>query len=177
MSAGSNSGLAAAAHLLGRLLVRELDADAIATLNEPVVRDALRRVGIEPPERDDVDALAHRYCTLFVHPDGSFPPVQSLWDEGRYDGDAGLGVRAIAAASARELAAGARGAAPDHLGCILILWSELALERPELAERLARRHLTWGARALAAAAGTDGFYGAVAAATLRLLDELVPAAE
>lgn len=91
---------------------------------------------------------------------------------GQYDGAAAVAVRAIAKAAALESAPGARGAAPDHIGCILILWAELVHERPDLAERLRREHLSWAPRALAATARDNEFCGSVAAATIELVQRL-----
>jgi len=100
--------------------------------------------------------------------------VQSLWQGGQYDGDPAVAVRAIAAAAARELAPGSRGAAPDHLGCILTLWADLVEERPELAARLQQDHLAWAPPALAHARTAGGFYSSVAAASAEFVRELLP---
>lgn len=172
MSAPDPSAFAPAAALLGRLLVRELDAETLADLRAPEVASALRDLGIEPPAQADLGALAADYFACFLHPAGTLPPVQSLWQGGQYDGDAAVAVRAIAAASGRELAAGARAAAPDHLGCILSLWADLSEERPQLAARLQRDHLAWGIAALAPVSQTAGFYAAVARSASALLREL-----
>ncbi|HEX5050504.1 MAG TPA: molecular chaperone TorD family protein [Planctomycetota bacterium] len=169
--AGAHAELVPAARLFGRLLVRELDAPTIAELHGAGVAAALREVGVEPP-RATIDELAAAYAARFLHPARARPPVQSLWVTGHYDGDAAVAVRGIAKAAGRELAEGARGAAPDHLGCILLLWSELVHERPELAERLRRDHLTWAPAALAAVVGTADFYGLVASAAARLVQRL-----
>ncbi len=164
--------LAPAARLLGRLLVRELDADTVQELQQPALRGALAEAGVPVPELAAIEALATEYCERFLHPAAGLPPVQSLWQGGQYDGDPAVAVRAIAAAAARELAPGARGAAPDHLGCILLLWADLIETRPELARRLQRDHFAWATRALAPVQAAGGFYGAVAAATVGFVGEL-----
>lgn len=163
--APSDVALAPVARLLGRLLVRELDADTIVELRQPALAAALDEVGLPVPELAAAEALATEYFERFLHPAAGLPPVQSLWQEGRYDGEPALAIRAIAAAAAYELAPGARGAAPDHLGCILLLWADLVEVRPELARRLQRDHLSWVVRALAPVQAAGGFYGAVAVAT------------
>ena len=167
--------LTAAARLFARLLVRELDGATLTELQRPDVIDALRELGIELPASEELAALAHRYFELFLHPDGSLPPVQSLWRDGQYGGDAAAGVRKIADASGLELAVGARGAAPDHLGCILMLWAELVCERPELAELLVTHHLAWAPGALRHAAQQPDFYGAVCRAIIALVRDLTRA--
>lgn len=111
-----------------------------------------------------------------MHPTRGLPPVQSLWQRGQYDADPAAAVRAIAAAAALEVGAGARGAQPDHLGCILSLWADLVGERPELAARLLRDHLAWAERALDGARASGGFYGAVASAAVALVQDLAAGA-
>lgn len=161
---GSLAALAPAARLFGRLLVRELDVATLRELQQDDVRRSLLALGVPLPAERDLEALAAEYCEHLLLPQGERPPVQSLWTEGRYDGDAALAVRTIAAAAARELAPGARGAAPDHAGAVLLLWADLVVERPELADRLRRDHVAWIAPALAGLAQRPGFYGAVARA-------------
>ena len=170
-SVAGHADLSAAARLFGRLLVRELDTETLEELSRPAVRASLRELGIECPSAS-LEELAAQYCARFVHPRIGYPPVQSLWTTGQYDGAAALAVRAIADASAREPAPGARNAAPDHIGCILLLWAELVHERPELAERLRRDHLQWAQQALAETARDDDFFGSIATATIELLRRL-----
>lgn len=168
----SPNTLTAAARLFGRLLVRELDATTLAELQAPDIAGALTSLGIELPSEQQVAELGNRYFDLFLHPEGALPPVQSLWRDGQYDGDHAVGIRKIAKAANRELATGARSAAPDHLGCILLLWAELREERPELAELLTNHHMAWAELALQHAVQDQGFYGAVSRATIALVREL-----
>lgn len=164
--------LAPVARLLGRLLVRELDLETVLELQQPELAEALGEIGVRRPDRGDLEALAIEYFERFLHPAAGSPPVQSLWQGGQYDGEPAVAVRAIAAAAACELGPGARGAAEDHLGCILLLWAELVEARPELALRLQRDHLAWAVRALAPVQAAGGFYGAVAAATVAFVGTL-----
>lgn len=172
-AAPDDVALAPVARLLGRLMVRELDAATAAELRQPEVREALLAVGITAPGDDVLEALAQRYFDLFLHPPRGLPPVQSLWLRGEYDADPAAAVRAIAVAAGLEVGSGARGAPPDQIGCILCLWAELIAERPELAARLQQGHLAWAERALAEACAASGFYGAVACAVVDLLRDLV----
>lgn len=164
--------LCAAGRLFGRLLVRELDAATLTELQAPEIAAALAALGIDLPTEQQLAELGHRYFDLFLHPEGSLPPVQSLWRDGQYDGDPAVGVRKIAEAANRELGRGARSAAPDHLGCILLLWAELHDERPELAELLTTHHMAWAELALQHAAQDQGFYGHIARTTAKLLAEI-----
>jgi TorA maturation chaperone TorD len=168
----SDASLAPAARLFGRLFVRELDRNTLEELRAPAVHEALSAFGIEVPDESELEALAERYCALFLYPADAPPPVQSLWQHGQFDGDAAQSVREIAAAAGRELAAGARGAPPDHAGCILLLWADLVGEQDELAARLVRDHLGWIREALRPVTGEAGFYGAVARGAVALVEEL-----
>lgn len=161
------------ARLLGRLLVAEADASILRELERDDLRGALLELGIEVPPPDAQESLGIEYFEAFLHPTDGFPPIQSLWQNGQYDGDAAVSVRRIAAAAALEIAPGARGAPPDHIGCILLLWAELEGERRDLAECLRSDHLAWAPKALAPAIARGGFYGAVAKAAAALAQEIV----
>ncbi|MCB9876832.1 MAG: molecular chaperone TorD family protein [Planctomycetes bacterium] len=164
--------LTAAARLFGRLLLRELDAETVRELQHPEVTAALRALGVEPPAEQDLPALAADYFACLLQPEGAPPPVHSLWRDGRYHGEPAIAVQRIARAGGLELSAIARNAAPDHLGCILLLWAELAESHAELARLLVEQHLAWAAPALAPAVRAGGFYGAVGGAALQLIDVL-----
>lgn len=166
------TGLTLAARLFGRLLVRELDAATLAELAVPHVAAALAALDVPLPAADELEQLAADYHARWLEPRTSPPPIHSLFRDGHYNGEPARAVRAIAAAAGLELAAGARGAEPDHLGCILLLWAELIGPRPELAAQLARDHFAWAERALQSAAADRGFYGAVARATTALIEQL-----
>ena len=176
-NAPTQGDFAAAARLFGRLLVKELDAATLAELRAPDIAAALTSLDIDVPSDEQINELNNRYFDLFLHPEGSLPPVQSLWRDGQYDGNHAVGVRKIAEAANREIATGARSAAPDHLGCILLLWAELQTERPELAELLSTHHLAWADQALQHATLDDGFYGSVSRATLAIIREVRTASD
>ena len=164
--------LTSAARLFGRLLVRELDPATLEELRAPDIQAALASLGVQLPSADQLPELANRYFDLFLHPEGALPPVQSLWRDGQYDGNHAVGVRKIAEAANLEIANGARSAAPDHIGCILLLWAEVDGERPELASLLTAHHMAWAELALQHAVPDEGFYGAIARATVALVREV-----
>lgn len=168
----ATGAMTAAARLFGRLLLRELDAPTLAELRQDDVSEALAALDVPVPDDAALPALAQRYFELFLHPDGALPPVQSLWHNGQYDGDPAAGVRRVADAANLALTDNARGAAPDHLGCVLILWAELREPRPELADALRRHHFAWAELALQHTLADDGFYGAVCRATLSFVRQL-----
>ena len=65
----------------------------------------------------------------------------------------------------------ARGAPPDHLGCLLELWARVAERSPEEAGRIAESYLAWSVVPLRRLASSrDGFYATVAAATAGLVE-------
>ena len=111
MSADSELGVVA--RLLGRLLLREVDAELAAELRRSPLAEALGEVGIRPPDLDPagLDELAARYFDQLVNPKDAPPLIQSLCQQGSYEGDAAVAVRAVADAAgveyAREAARGA----------------------------------------------------------------------
>lgn len=169
--------LRATARLFGRLFLFELDEDTRVQLVEPEFAAALGQVGISvaPLEAPDaLDALAVEFFEAFVQPQEGGPPVQSLWTEGSYEGDAAASVRRLAEAVGVEFdRAAARGAPHDHLGCLLLLWAETREARPDVAERLEAEHLAWARAPLGRLAAGQGFYADVSRATLAWLEELL----
>jgi TorA maturation chaperone TorD len=163
------AALVPVARLFARLLLEELDSGTLQALREAGSAEALLALGVALPAERELQALASEYCATFLRPAEGLPPIQSLWSEGRYDGEAAASARAFAAAAGREPARGARGAPPDHLGCLLALWAELVEEDPQLAARLAQAHLAWAPAALAPLARRSGFYGQLAGATGQLV--------
>lgn len=169
----AHAALATTARLFGRLLVRELDAATLSELGAAPIRDALAAVGVDLPSPDQLDQLAHEWLHAFLHPENGLPPVHSLYRDGNFDGDPAVAVRKIAKAAGLELAEGARNAAPDHLGCLLLLWADLVTDHPELARLVAEEHLGFADRALAPAIqGDSAFYAAVASAGLDLVRQI-----
>lgn len=178
MSDGSNSGeaLAAAAWWVATLLLRELDGPGLDDLRREELAPSLAEAGIELPSPGEeaawLDERAADYHDLFLSPQGG-PLVQSLWTEGRYEGTAAARVRQFAAAAGLELdGEAARGAAPDHLGCILRLWCLTRSSHPDLARELRLHHLAWARRPLVRMAGSGGFYGGLARIALGVIGEL-----
>ncbi|MEZ6197096.1 MAG: molecular chaperone TorD family protein [Planctomycetota bacterium] len=163
MSDTEGRRLAAAARLLGFLLQRELDEDAVAELRRGGVEPALEALGLAlPPEGDTaaLEALAAEYFERFVAPRDTPPLVHSLAEGGGYEGEPAAGVRNVAAqlGVARDEDA-ARGAPVDHLGSELELWAEVRLRAPDQASDFARAYLAWSAPILRQQSGHGGFYG------------------
>lgn len=175
--ASHEASLRAVAELFGGLLLREPEAADLERLRAPELALPLEGLGIalpSPAEQDEwLEERGADYHRLFLSPDGS-PLVQSLWTQGRYEGDAAVRVRQLAAAAGVSYQRGAaRGAPPDHLGSLLLLWSACLDRARPVAAAIARDHLEWSARALARVTAEDGFYGALARGTRTLVAALV----
>ncbi len=156
--------LASAAQLFGRLTVGEIDEELAEELWDPKRRGALAQLGIELPDRaqGDLEQLAAEYFEVFVNPRSQPPLVQSVCEEGRYDGAATESVRNIATAMGVEFAdETARCAPPDQLGAALLLWAELVEDR-SVAREFAARHLIWALPHLERRSTGEGFYSRLA---------------
>jgi TorA maturation chaperone TorD len=164
--------LAPLARWFGAVLLRELTADDLEAMAAPEVASALAAVGVSVPAVADLPELGARWFDLFLQPKHCPPPVQSLWEEGHYDGAAMVAARTLATAAGLEPGDGARSAPPDHLGCLLCLWAELAEVAPDLLPQLANGHFGFVDAALATARRDTGFYGEVARAVTGFVAEL-----
>ena len=145
----------ALAGFFAELLLFELDEPRRAALLEPEIAAALLDLEVDaaPLASVPLDELAAAYLQAFVQPERGGPPVQSLWTEGSFEGDAAVALRQLAEASGADFDRdAARGAPVDHLGCILSLWVELVPVWPEAARRIEEQHLAWALRPLGAVA-------------------------
>lgn len=175
MNAGDAAAWRSCAALLGRLLVRELDAETLVRLRDPAVARELSEMGLALPEGGGDEALIERlaaeYFDAFVGGAGAVVPVQSLRESGGYEGVAAAEIRALAKAAGLDFDKSAtRGAPPDHLGSILLLWAAFARDWPDGAKRIEERHLAWALPVLARVAKSEGtFYGALARASAQFI--------
>ena len=170
------TSLRAVAELLGTLLLRELEPPDLERLRRTDVARALADLDVLlPAPADEASWLEERaadFHDLFLRPDAG-PLVQSLWTQGRYEGDATVRVRQLAEhAGVAFRRSAARGAPVDHLGCVLLLWSETSVHAPDVADEIAEHHLRWAAPALERIEARAGFYGAVAGVTRALARDL-----
>jgi len=166
--------------LLGHLLLFELDEPMRERLLEPELAAALLEVGldVEPLRGASLDELASEYLETFLQPKSGGPLVQSLWTSGTYEGDAAVSVRKLAEAGGFELdAAAARGAAADHLGCLLLLWARARVEDPRISRRIEEQHLGWALPPLGRIAAGEGFYPGLARALQRFIEGCTDASE
>lgn len=126
-----------------------------------------------PPELQDpwLEERAADFHERFLRPEFG-PLAQSLWEAGRYEGGCTVRVRALAKAAGLEFQRSpARGAAVDHLGSLLLLWSATHEHAAPIARELVARHLNWAEAPLRQLESMPGFYGAVARAARQLLAE------
>ena len=165
----------AVAELFGRLLLQEIDGRTIRWLEENGAREALRDLGLELPAPDDTSALeevAAEHYRALIRPEDGPPPIQSLVEEGVYEGGAAAGMRAVAAAAGLDFDAAAARAPVDHLGVQLLLWSELAGRDAAAAAEFARRHLAWAPPHLRRTEA-DGFHAHLKHRTADLIQEIL----
>jgi TorA maturation chaperone TorD len=88
--------LALTYRLFGRLWIRELDAPLLAELTAGNLGDAFRAAGgTPPPDADPVtcEALAADYCRLLLGPSDHWPPYQSVWTDGQFQGQPAVSMR------------------------------------------------------------------------------------
>ncbi|MCA8962286.1 MAG: molecular chaperone TorD family protein, partial [Planctomycetes bacterium] len=142
---------------------------------------SLRELGLTLPGEDELEETAAEFFRRFLSPTDGFPLVQSLYEEGSYSGEACRSVAAVARAAGLEFdREDAHGAAADHLGCQLILWSRIVVRDDRAAAEFAQRHLAWAPpvlRRCADAPGTGGsFYASLASSTADFITLLLGSA-
>ncbi|MCB9868970.1 MAG: molecular chaperone TorD family protein [Planctomycetes bacterium] len=173
----SVADLAPAARLLAWLMLREPDAALLRELGSPEIAAALAAAGVELPSTDALEEVHAEFFAVLLHPERSAPPIASLWLDGQYEGDTAVAVRALASESGLDFDPEVAGGAPvDHLGSLLLLWSESAEAAPEVATRLAADYLGWVDAALHEARGRPGFYGSLSRAVCAMVAEIRGAA-
>ena len=75
--------------LLSRLLIAEVDIDFLGS-HPSSLRESFAQIGGWLPTSVDaqtIEELSGDYCQLFVGPSGHFPPYQSVWQDGQFQGD------------------------------------------------------------------------------------------
>jgi len=172
------AALRASAELIGALLLREVDGESLERMREPQLAAALAEFGVELPEiAAQTEWLEERgadYHDLFLRPETG-PLVQSLWTQGRYEGDAAVRVRQLAEAAGVEFQPeAARGAAPDHLGSLLLLWAATDERVQVVADEVANEHLAWSSAPLQRVESAGGFYGSLAKVAAELVEAIRP---
>ena len=114
--------------LLGRLWLREVDAPLLNQLSDGVLGEAFVAAGGVSPglvTGETVETLAVDYCQLFLGPSGHFPPYQSVWEAGQFEGEAANSVREYAEVVRYDPAGVLPGGMVDHLGVQLDLMGHL----------------------------------------------------
>jgi TorA maturation chaperone TorD len=81
------------AMLLGDIWKHELKSELLQRLRSETFADALTQIGVDVSELDGEDetvleTLDIDYCKILVGPANAHSPVQSVWAENRYHGDA-----------------------------------------------------------------------------------------
>ena len=151
--------------LLGQLWLRELDEPTLRLLNQQPVRDLYLQVGgwlppplCEPSVDSWLEQLGEDYCRLFVGPRGHRPPVQSVWQQGTFEGQAAESMEQYWQLLGWKPKTIGPSVPADHLG---LQWLTLAYgmnlchlalqkgdpsreELPRLVTAFYRDHVAWG---------------------------------
>lgn len=78
-------------NLLAYLWAKEVDAQLLSQFTSGPLKDAWGRDFT--PGKQTLDTLHQDFCQLFIGPQGHTPPVQSVWEERRFEGDAAASMR------------------------------------------------------------------------------------
>ena len=168
ISTSHNKTLAPVFKLLGHLWLFEIDAPLIRRLRAPEVRGLLESLGdftLPDDNAESLEELAIDFCQLLVGPKGHLSPIQSVWEQDQFQGDAATSMRRFT-----ELLPGyeAPGAILDHVGVQLDYASKLMEQEEvsavaqEILERFFNDHLGWTGplfKAITAQATTDLYRG------------------
>lgn len=137
--------------LLSKLWQSEIDLPTLQALNEPDMRDAYESMGGFVPEANDqvIEELAVDYCQLLIGPQNPISPVQSVWEENKFEGRAAVSMRkyfeTIPSFQTDEKVV-------DHIGVQLAFMAELfsqasTADHPETFENVAAHfvadHVAW----------------------------------
>lgn len=163
---------------LSQLWLREIDAATLHKLNQPGVRTAFEALGGSVPAEmggATLERLAIDYCQLLIGPKDHFSPVQSIWEEQQFQGDAAASmIRYFKLLDGYQPPIGI----VDHLGvqldfaAQLLLATETEPSAHALVVQYATDHLSWCGSLLnqiSEKAETD-FYCSLANVTKQVLD-------
>ena len=78
-------------NLLASLWGQEVDAATLKAMMQPAFSEAWKESGGKLPSQISAELLADLqvdYCQLLIGPKNHVPPVQSIWDQARFQGDA-----------------------------------------------------------------------------------------
>jgi TorA maturation chaperone TorD len=106
-------------HLLARLWLREVDQPLLCEFDLPPLRDAYLEAGGLLPlgqQLQVIEQLAMDYCRLFVGPTGHLPPLQSVWQSGRFEGAAAESMATFVEVIGYDSSSLPSGTMLDHLG-------------------------------------------------------------
>ena len=183
-----NAGRSGVYRLLGRLWLREVDAPLLNQLSDGVLGETFVAAGGVSPglvTGETLESLAVDYCQLFLGPSGHFPPYQSVWEAGQFEGEAAKSVREFAEVVRYDPTGVLPGGMVDHLGVQLDLMGHLlsgGLDAEdhvieELSNAFFSSHLTWPDTLLSATAerAKTAFYRSMLTLTGAFLDSEAPA--
>ncbi len=127
--------------LLSSLWQAEVDLATLQGLNEPDMREAYEAMGGSLPQASEqvIEDLAVDYCQLLIGPKNQISPIQSVWEENKFQGQAAVSMNKYIEAlpSFRT-----NSKVLDHIGVQLGFMAELfvqasASDHPEAFEEIA----------------------------------------
>ena len=150
--------------LLGRLWLREVDAELLTELQTKPLCDLYQQAGGwlwdgQVDQRELLEELAAEYCRLFVGPAQHSPPYQSVWMHGQFESSTTAQMADFFDLLSYERPIYADDVINDHLGIQLDFMahlyqqmvfadgnSEAIAALKEIATQFLARHLCWPAR-------------------------------
>ena len=91
MPAGDFEQAAGVFALLSRLWAKEVDSKTLNNMTQPPFANAWKEAGGNLPSQvsaELIDELAVDYCQLLIGPKNHVSPVQSVWDQARFQAEA-----------------------------------------------------------------------------------------
>ncbi len=161
--------------LLARLWLREVDRELLLALRTPPVRESFSDVGgVLPDDTNDrvLEELASDFCQLFIGPRDHLPPVQSVWQNGQFQGEPARSMSEFLEVIRYDRSSLPDGQMLDHLGVQLNVMADIinparSAPNAEIVEEVAgaffTAHLQWPWELLEAASGqaATSFYQSV----------------
>ena len=151
VAAEHSTAIAGTYRLLARLWLREVDTPFLDSLMQAPLSNAFTAAGGSLPEdasASTLEELSVDYCRLFLGPARHFPPFQSVWERGQFQGEAVQSMNQYLSIANYETEL-----MPDHLGVQLDVMAEILealtpdAQNPNAIVDLARcyfgTHLPW----------------------------------
>lgn len=177
--------LSAAFSLISYLWLHEISLPVLSELNQTSIKTLLEEFGGHVPEANEptIEQLAIEYCALLVGPKGHLSPIQSVWEDNKFQGEPATSMLEFF-----KIVPGYDAPAKfvDHIGVQLDFVANLLAGEVveadedeentinELIADFSRRHLKWTAPFLkqVESRSSSAFYKGLASVTRHLINEI-----